>query len=109
MAAGLHHVLPLASFLVGRHEEIVHDHVQWQTDEACAVGLPGLSEKKRAHVGQELSDCLLYLLRLAEKCHVDLPVAVLEKMALNGAKYPADVVRGSSKKYNEHKNAAQGL
>ena len=60
-------------------------------------------------MGQELSDCLLYLLRLAEKCHVDLPVAVLEKMALNGAKYPADVVRGSSKKYNEHKNAAQGL
>ena len=94
--------------LVGEVGELC-EIFQWKSDSECAEGLPGFSAEKRRHVGQELSDCLLYLLRIAEKCHVDLPVAVLEKMSLNGAKYPADVVRGSSKKYNEHKNAARGL
>ena len=97
----------LALALVGEVGELC-EIFQWKKDQDCAVGLPGFSEEKHRHVGQELSDCLLYLLRLAEKCHVDLPVAVLEKMALNGAKYPADVVRGSSKKYDAYKNAARG-
>ena len=31
---------------------------------------------------------LIYLVRLAEQCHVDLPAAVLEKFKLNAQKYP---------------------
>jgi dCTP diphosphatase len=38
-----------------------------------AEGLPSFSAKEVAHTGQELSDVLLYLLRLADKCHIDLP------------------------------------
>lgn len=49
---------------------------------------PGWSEAERLHLGQELSDVLIYLVRLAEQCHVDLPAAVLDKFKLNAQKYP---------------------
>ena len=61
------------------------------------------SPKEKQHLAQELSDVLVYLVRLAEKCHVDLPKEVVAKIALNGKKYPADLVKGSSKKYTEYK------
>ena len=51
---------------------------------------------------------LLYLVRLADTCDVDLGAAVLAKLEKNGAKYPAELVRGSSAKYTEYKNAARG-
>jgi NTP pyrophosphatase (non-canonical NTP hydrolase) len=50
----------------------------------------------------ELSDVLLYLVRLAQQSRIDLSTAVLNKLAKNAAKYPADRVRGKSKKYNEY-------
>lgn len=61
------------------------------------------SPKEKQHLAQELSDVLVYLVRLAEKCHVDLPKEVVAKIALNDKKYPADLVKGSSKKYTEYK------
>ena len=70
--------------------------------------LSDFSEKEKQHVAQELSDILIYLMRVAEKCHVDLPTATLEKMKLNSKKYPADLVRGSSKKYTEYKQLSNG-
>lgn len=59
--------------------------------------------EEKHHLGQELSDVLIYLVRLAEKCRVDLPKEVVAKMALNTMKYPAHIVKGSSKKYTEYK------
>lgn len=70
---------------------------QWRGE--LEAGLPGWTPAERDHLGQELSDVLIYLVRLAERCHVDLPTAVLNKMVLNGQKYPADRVHGSSLKY----------
>jgi len=61
------------------------------------------SPKEKQHLAQELSDVLVYLVRLAEKCHVDLPKEVVAKIALNGKKYPADLVKETSKKYTEYK------
>ncbi|KAG1686946.1 dCTP pyrophosphatase 1 [Nymphon striatum] len=60
------------------------------------------SGKDKEHLGQELSDVLLYLINLASKCHVDLPQEVLKKIELNKLKYPAQKVKGSSKKYDEY-------
>ncbi len=48
----------------------------------------GWTEAEREHLGQEMSDVLLYLVRLAEQCEIDLPAAVLDKFKLNAAKYP---------------------
>ena len=63
------------------------------------AGLPGWTTSEREHLGQELSDVLIYLIRLAERCHVDLPNAVLNKIVLNGQKYPVNRVYGSCQKY----------
>ena len=68
----------------------------------CTVG--GWSDAEREHVGQEMSDILIYLVRLAEVCKVDLPSAVAKKFALNAEKYPVDKAYGSMKKYTAYQN-----
>ncbi len=66
----------------------------------------GWSERDKEHLGQELSDVLIYLVRLAERCHVDLPTAVLKKFELNGQKYPVDKAYGRSNKYTEYQTSS---
>ncbi|EGZ07669.1 hypothetical protein PHYSODRAFT_550450 [Phytophthora sojae] len=61
------------------------------------------SAREKEHLGEEISDVLIYLVRLADKCDVNLPAALNDKIAKNARKYPAELVRGSSKKYNEYK------
>jgi len=73
---------------------------QWRGE--VGVGLPGWSDDDKRHLRHELADVFLYLVRLSEQCAVDLPNAVLEKIALNEQKYPAELVRGQSKKYSEY-------
>uniref|UniRef100_A0AAY4ABW5 dCTP pyrophosphatase 1 n=1 Tax=Denticeps clupeoides TaxID=299321 RepID=A0AAY4ABW5_9TELE len=80
----------------------VSELFQWRGD--VAEGLPDWTEAEREHLAQELSDVLIYLVELAEKCRVDLPQAVLRKMALNRQKYPASRVQGSAKKYTEYED-----
>ncbi len=60
------------------------------------------TDKEKEHLGDELSDVLLYLIRLSQQCGIDLPSAAARKIKLNEQKYPADKVRGSSKKYDEY-------
>lgn len=79
----------------------VSELFQWRGE--VAEGLPGWTDSEREHLAHELSDVMIYLVELAEKCHVDLPQAVLRKMALNRLKYPASKVHGSAKKYTEYK------
>lgn len=61
---------------------------QWKADAGAGPGLPGWSEAERTHLGEEVSDVLMYLLQLADKCGVDLVQAVPRKIAMNGRKYP---------------------
>jgi dCTP diphosphatase len=70
---------------------------QWLTDEQSR----NLPPETRVAVEQELADVLLYLVRLADTLDVDLSRAAVDKMARNAAKYPADKVRGSSRKYTD--------
>ena len=48
----------------------------------------GWTEEDKIHLGEELSDVLIYLVRLSDRCHVDLPAAVTRKFLLNAQKYP---------------------
>lgn len=74
------------------------ENFQWlQTGERTELG-----EARLQQVRHELADVLFYLIRLADRLDVDLAGALHEKMALNRAKYPADKVRGDSRKYNEY-------
>ncbi|XP_076584770.1 glutamyl-tRNA(Gln) amidotransferase subunit B, mitochondrial [Chaetodon auriga] len=85
--------------MVGEVGEVA-ELFQWRGE--VAEGLPDWTETEREQLAHELSDVLIYLVELAEKCRVDLPQAVLRKMALNRLKYPASKVHGSAKKYTEY-------
>ncbi|MBG6223259.1 MULTISPECIES: nucleotide pyrophosphohydrolase [unclassified Janthinobacterium] len=74
------------------------EHYQWLPTGAHAE----LDEAKRLGIRHELADVLMYLVRLADKSGVDLHAAVLEKMALNAQKYPAQQVRGDARKYSQY-------
>lgn len=63
--------------------------------------LLGWSDHDKERVGQEVSDIFIYLIDFAERCRIDLPSAVLDKIELNRKKYPISKSYGSSKKYNE--------
>ena len=41
---------------------------QWKSDASCAPGLPEWSEAERLHLGEEIADVMLYLVRLADRC-----------------------------------------
>lgn len=62
------------------------------------------TEDEKKHVGQEMSDVLVYLIRLADKCQIDLPKAVMEKIDQNRQKYPVNKVYGKSDKYTKYKD-----
>ena len=97
----------LALAMVGEVGELC-ECFQWRPDAATAVGLPGWSDADKEHLGEEMSDVLLYLVRLADKCDVDLAEAVLKKIEKNATKYPAGLVKGSSAKYTAYQNAGKG-
>ena len=58
--------------------------------------------KWKERVGEEMSDVLLYLFRMADHLNINLPEAIESKMEKNAKKYPAELVRGKSKKYSEY-------
>ncbi|XP_050364909.1 uncharacterized protein LOC126783477 [Argentina anserina] len=71
--------------LVGEVGEL-SEIFQWKGE--VPKGLPGWEEKEKQHLGEELSDVLLYLVRLSDICGVDLGKAALRKVELNAIKYP---------------------
>lgn len=71
---------------------------QWLTEEQSK----NLSPEQCQSVIDEMADIQVYLLRLASKLDVNLIDAVEQKMIKNAEKYPADKVKGSSKKYTEY-------
>jgi dCTP diphosphatase len=77
---------------------------QWRGE--VAPGLPTFSAEEKGRLGEELSDVLLYLVRLADRCGIDLAASAAAKVEANGVKYPADKVRGSSAKYSEYSDDA---
>lgn len=64
---------------------------QWLTPEEAAA----LSDGPRAgEVADELADVLLYLVRLADVCDVDLAGAAGAKLERNARRFPPERVRG---------------
>lgn len=57
---------------------------QWLTPEQSL----NLSDDQRRHLGEELSDVLLYLVQIADHGGVDLDAAVERKLAMNAVKHP---------------------
>ncbi|PIN14300.1 dCTP diphosphatase [Handroanthus impetiginosus] len=59
---------------------------QWRGE--VEKGLPNWEESDKEHLGEELSDVLLYLVRLADICGIDLAQATTNKILKNSIKYP---------------------
>ena len=87
----------LSMALIVEAGELV-EHFQWMKQEDSFK----LAQDKLAAVEEELADILVYLIRMADQLDVDLISAAKKKIKSNEARYPADLVRGSSKKYTEY-------
>jgi NTP pyrophosphatase (non-canonical NTP hydrolase) len=87
----------LAMALIVEAGELV-EQLQWLSeDESC-----NLPPEKLQAVEEELADIFVYLLRITDRLDIDLLGATHSKMNANADKYPADKVRGSSRKYSEY-------
>lgn len=69
---------------------------QWDQDASV------IDDKKLKRIGEELSDVLVYLLRLTHVLKIDLGQALEQKMQQNALKYPVELVKGQSKKYDQY-------
>lgn len=85
----------LAAALTVEAAELL-EHFQWLTEEQSR----NLAVDRRAAVGEELADVLLYLLQIADKLQIDLVAAANDKLLLNAAKYPVAQARGNASKYD---------
>ncbi|KAK9053553.1 hypothetical protein SSX86_024627 [Deinandra increscens subsp. villosa] len=73
--------------LVGEVGEL-SEIFQWKGE--VPRGLGDWAKEEKVHLGEELSDVLLYLVRLSDICGVDLGQAALHKIRLNAVKYPVN-------------------
>ncbi|OIQ01230.1 MAG: nucleotide pyrophosphohydrolase [Zetaproteobacteria bacterium CG2_30_59_37] len=87
----------LSMALIAEVGELI-EHFQWLTEEQSK----SLDAKKLKEVSEELADIQIYLIRIADKLGINLLEAANNKIELNRIKYPADKVKGSSKKYSEY-------
>ena len=72
---------------------------QWKTEEESKK----LSPEEIEHLKEEIADVFLYLINLASKYEIDIIEASHAKMVQNRKKYPADLARGKSDKYDAYK------
>ncbi len=87
----------LVMALAGETGELI-EKLQWVSEEASYQ----LADNLRQEIEEEIADVLIYLVRLADKCDIDLMDAAERKLEKNRKRYPADKVRGSSKKYSDY-------
>ena len=74
------------------------EHFQWLTEEQSK----NLDAETKAKVADEIADVQNYLVRLADKLDIDILTAAEIKFAKNEKKYPAELVKGSAKKYTDY-------
>ena len=83
----------LTMALAGEVGELM-EHFQWLTEAQSMA----LDTAKKQEVAHELADCLIYLVRIAERLNIDLIAAAYQKIAINEQRYPADKVRGVARR-----------
>jgi dCTP diphosphatase len=87
----------LAMALVAEAGELAAEF-QWLTEAQSRAP----DAEQLARIRAESADVLIYLIRLADKLGFDLLAAADAKIEENEHRYPADKVRGSSRKYTEY-------
>jgi len=75
------------------------EHFLWASPEESRE--VALRPEKRARIGEELADVVIYALEFANATGLDVAAAVEAKMEANARKYPVDKAKGRSAKYTE--------
>jgi NTP pyrophosphatase (non-canonical NTP hydrolase) len=70
------------------------ENFQWSTSEESV-------SKRLDQIKEELADVLIYAVLFADSTGLDLDRIVMEKLAINQKKYPADKAFGKKEKYTE--------
>ncbi|MGE4370186.1 MAG: nucleotide pyrophosphohydrolase [Burkholderiaceae bacterium] len=86
----------LASALIVEAAELL-EHFQWMTEEQSRT----LPPEKREAVGSEIADVLLYLIQLSNVLGIDPVKAAQAKIKINSQKYPVELAKGNSTKYDQ--------
>lgn len=95
--AQFHSPKNLVMALTGEVGEL-NEIFQWMSEQGSKEA--GRNPQTAQAVQDELADVLLYLVRLSSVLGVDLNAAVQQKLKANALRYPADKVRGSSRKHS---------
>jgi NTP pyrophosphatase (non-canonical NTP hydrolase) len=61
-------------------------------------------QKQLDSIQSEVADIAMYLIRFCDVLKINLEEAIEEKFIENGNKYPIELSKGSSKKYNHRDN-----
>lgn len=91
----LHTVKNLTLALTSEVGEVA-DLVRWMIDEELATYLSSSDGKQR--LAEELADVLIFLVRTAQDADIALLDAVIDKIRLNGERYPLEKARGNARK-----------
>lgn len=76
------------------------EHFLWKSPEEIDEQLKTANYLEK--IEEELADVIIYCLLIAHKTGARIPDIVRNKLALNAKKYPAEIVKGLSKKYSEY-------
>lgn len=71
---------------------------QWLNEDDSL--LKNLSEEDTTRVREEVADILIYIIRLSDILKIDLEQSILDKIKINEVKYPVEISKGNSTKYN---------
>ena len=93
------HSIKNLSMALGVECSELMEHFQWEPEERK---LNDFSEEKKQKISDEMIDIFIYWLRLSTKMELNIDEAFERKFTENKKKYPAQLVKGSSKKYNEY-------
>ncbi|MHB8126628.1 MAG: nucleotide pyrophosphohydrolase [Desulfitobacteriaceae bacterium] len=70
------------------------ENFQWKTSEE------GVATNHQKII-EELADVMIYALLISHELNIDPEQEIIEKIKINGKKYPIEKAYGSNKKYNE--------
>jgi len=74
------------------------DIFQWLSEEQSKI--ENIDSKSLEKTKEEIADVFLYILRIADKLNIDLEKEAVKKIRINAEKYPIELSKGNSVKYN---------
>ena len=93
-----HSVKNLSTALTVEASELA-EIFQWMTEKDSNEA--HLDPALKVRLEDEVADVFVYLLRIMSKSNIDLESSVRNKMRKNAEKYPVELSKGNSKKYDQ--------